>query len=1316
MSDAEITAPITEASAQDDDLSPGYLETRNGALNDAARRLLQEFGSGKTGTATPQEPRRQPAPAAPADPDASVAGAVASDIGEGVVESPLQVVGGALEGLNEASDAAFSLASWANDNLIDLGTVVLFDEPQENATEIVPGIYWQPGMPEENDLRIPDAIIPAEADSVTGNLVRDVSQFLTGFAVAGKAVGVGAGLSRGGQVANAMLRGAIADSTFFDPQEENLSNLLASHTELDGPAIQYLAADPKDSEAEARFKKALEGMGLGLLTDGLALSLRAIRAFRRSKTKAETSEVAVEAQRAAAEEAPNEISDRIEAKLGDADADLIEPRDVLPEPTPRQFSESLFTEEGPEAFARLADGSTDLLRFDRAQRTALTESKFDDLPIRLRRGQHFESVQEGASFGLDHIEARRGDGIRNTLRPDGQPYESVQQFVGDVLDRFNEIRIDGNDGLVLVARSVDEAGKADKQSVLIVRLQKSADGSYWDVRTAGRFRNRYLDKRPLIWSGARIDAGRPGDEGGGSMQPPEAVVTRQSGEPLSADAQTNGTNDVRSTAININLSRLKTPEDVDTALTRTAEIYQDRFEEAARGVQSNDQTQALAETLGMSPQQLLQRRRGQAFNAEEAFAARQILVSSGEQLVELARKANATTATEEDIFAFRRGMAVHAAIQEQVTGLSREAGRTLQAFSIPAGGVEGQSRAIREMLEQSGGMTDARKMAAQLAALDDPAAVNKVVREGWGARASDIFFEAWINGLLSGPQTHAVNALSNSLTAMWMVPERLLAAGIGSVTGSRAIQAGEAKAQAFGMVKGAQEGLVLAWKALRTGEPTDEVSKIEARKHRAISAENLDISGVPGRAVDLLGETVRIPGRLLMTSDEFFKAVGYRMEVHAQAFRAAAEEGLEGEDAARRIAEITANPPENIHLQAVDAARYQTFTKPLEDGLAAGVQRGLTANPWGRLIMPFIRTPVNILDYVVDRSPMAPLRESFRADVAAGGARRDLALARLSLGSMVMMATVDLVGQGLITGGGPSDPSLKSAMRNTGWQPYSIKIGDTYVAYNRLDPIGMTIGLAADSAEIMGQVEETTATEIAGSMVMAVAKNLTSKTYLSGPAELFEMFSDPDRYGDRYIARMAGTLIPTGVAQIERTVDPTLRDARGMLDQIRSRVPGFSEDLPPRRNLWGEPIVLSGGLGPDIVSPIYTSTQTPSPIDKEIVRNQVSIKMPSRTLDGVELTPEEYSRYVELAGNELKNPGTGLGAKETLDALVSGDLPDSARYLEATDGPDGGKQLIIRNVVTAFRQAARGRLFEESPDLAERIRQSAEARAQALGQ
>jgi hypothetical protein len=794
-------------------------------------------------------------------------------------------------------------------------------------------------------------------------------------------------------------------------------------------------------------------------------------------------------------------------------------------------------------------------------------------------------------------------------------------------------------------------------------------------------------------------------------------------------------------AANINLGRLDTSDDVKQVIADMAAASADEIDVARRGTMSHDLTRQLADEIGMSVDQLLARRPGQAMNAEEALAARRLLVASGENLTRLAAEAALRDAGQDTLFRFRHAVALHDAIQQEVAGLTAEAGRSLSAFRIPAGAAAQQTRAIEEALAAAGrtkitghGALDTREMARLAQTLSDPAKLATFARQASRATTRDQLFEAWVNGLLSGPTTHAVNITSNALVALWQIPERLLAAAFRRLAGGQGVDVGEVAAQAYGLVTGAKEGLSLAAKVLRTGVPVDAASKIEVRSQAAITAANfgLDKGGPMAHAVDFIGELVRLPGRALMTEDTFFKAVGYRMELNARAWRQAVGEGFEGEAAARRMRELIADPPRDLRMAAVDASLYQTFTAPLGEGgrlLTAGVNK----IPGLRLIIPFIRTPVNILKFVGVRSPLAPFASAVRADIAAGGARRDLALARITTGSLVMAMAAELSGQGLITAGGPTDPEMKAALRRTGWQPYSLKIGDRYLSYQRLDPVGMTLGLAADIAEVMGQVSDPDTTDLAAAGVLAAASNLTSKTYLSGFADLAEIFggSGPieltQANAERYLARLAASFVPfsAAVATAERAIDPTLRETRGgertgimaaanrVVQQIRSRVPGYSDELPPRRNLWGDAIVLQGGLGPDIMSPIYSTVETDSPIDREIIAHDVPIRMPSRVINGVELMPKEYDDFIRLAGNDLKDPSTGLGARDTLNAIVTGDHPLSDAYRAATDGPDGGKAVIIREQINLFRALAREQVQQDHPGLRAAItaHQSEAARA-----
>lgn len=137
------------------------------------------------------------------------------------------------------------------------------------------------------------------SETIAGSLVQGVSNFLVGFipvagwlgkanqiSKLGRAGQFIASKSRGASLARNTLASVVADATVFRGDQERLSNLL---TQVDNPLFnnavtQYLAADGDDGELEGRFKNAVEGLGLGLITDGLLAGLKAIK---KSKAKIE---------------------------------------------------------------------------------------------------------------------------------------------------------------------------------------------------------------------------------------------------------------------------------------------------------------------------------------------------------------------------------------------------------------------------------------------------------------------------------------------------------------------------------------------------------------------------------------------------------------------------------------------------------------------------------------------------------------------------------------------------------------------------------------------------------------------------------------------------------------------------------------------------------------------------------------------------------------------------------------------------------------------------------------------------------------------
>lgn len=793
----------------------------------------------------------------------------------------------------------------------------------------------------------------------------------------------------------------------------------------------------------------------------------------------------------------------------------------------------------------------------------------------------------------------------------------------------------------------------------------------------------------------------------------------------------------------INFAYLDTQEKVQKTIQGLADKIPLAPDAARSGVRSFAEMKLDATHIN-AWEALTARRVGEPLADAQMLAARQLWASSADKLGQLAKEASESP-SEANLFAFRKMVATHSAIQNEVLGARASIARAQASMRIPVGSGAERLRELSFALEQNGGNEVARELAKAIDGMAKAGLISELgeaAQKGAMARTMDAAKEAWTLGMLTSPKTHLRNVLSNTLFMPMQVAERRVAAGFASFLGDEtSVQAGEASAQWFGAKAGTADLMRYYSKMLRAriGLGTESVDDVLATHPiletglrgtekldlppRAISSESLQIpeDSWLGRGVDAVGAAYGVTSNALTAEDNFFKVLGYRMETHAQAFRMAQQElatgSLQADDVAARVADLISNPPENIRLAAADQALYQTFNQApgaIGQALLKLKHKYLIAH----ILIPFARTTSNLARASFERTPLAPLVGQWRADLAAGGARRDLALARVSVGSMVTMAVIDATMSGQITGRGPVDPGQRQAWAREGWKPYTIKIGDQWMTYNGLSPIGDQIGMAADLAETAMHghselVEGKDMENLTLASIAAVSGTVMNKSYLSGFANFIDAIHDPQGGGAAYFARQfVGSFVPAGVNAVEGAADPNVRAVNSMMDAIRARIPGMSDALPIRRDLWGEPMRNTSGLGVpfDVLSPVFTQKPTPEPIDKEIIRLGSNVQMPpsSTSFDGVSVDlkryPEAYERYVQLAGNELKHPAWGVGAKDMLNQVVSGTHPLSAVYQIRSDGPEGGKDVFIRDTIRQYRELARKQLLEEYPALASEVR------------
>jgi hypothetical protein len=290
-----------------------------------------------------------------------------------------------------------------------------------------------------------------------------------------------------------------------------------------------------------------------------------------------------------------------------------------------------------------------------------------------------------------------------------------------------------------------------------------------------------------------------------------------------------------------------------------------------------------------------------------------------------------------------------------------------------------------------------------------------------------------------------------------------------------------------------------------------------------------------------------------------------------------------------------------------------------------------------------------------------------------------------------------------------------------GLQDYFVEIGGTQIAFPRIDPLGMILGLGADWASWVYGVERKgfDPEELFLHGVLPIAWNLTSKTYLEGAVRLLTAIT-ADKAGDvQELLHGQGTaLVPGFIRQIQRTGifnDKHFKDARSIWDRALAQIPGASNLVKPDRDIFGHPIKRPGSLGPDLISGIAVSKKREEPHYRALLDNEIGLTPPGRTIfgtqeaimarepdpdEGVELSEDQYERLQILAGHDKL--GSDKSFEQTIESLIkTAEWNSLSKY---------GRQELVQKIHAFFKRAARIKLLEGDKDLQRKVQQKLDER------
>jgi hypothetical protein len=638
---------------------------------------------------------------------------------------------------------------------------------------------------------------------------------------------------------------------------------------------------------------------------------------------------------------------------------------------------------------------------------------------------------------------------------------------------------------------------------------------------------------------------------------------------------------------------------------------------------------------------------------------------------------------------------LHSAITDTYVSVRSGAARATAAGNIiiPAKSSDEIKALLADPAVDQGLKDLAGKMNQLLEQSQKEGLVDKVSKVGL---VMDLWDRTWKNGLLSGLGTHVVNLSSNITFLASSIATRQLAGFVGS--GKRAmgmageVEMGEAAASVAGLVHSYRDAFRLGWVALKTGTTremregldiaSDAGKKIEGQygvlDARDYGIENeLMVKGINGYAnfVTLLG------GRPIMALDEIFKTVGYRAELYAQGYRnmmqtkrKALADGLSPEDADKAgldaMGQMLGNPPKEIDALAEDYSHMITFSRALT-GNAKKIQEMAQDHLVGRIVLPFVKTPTWILSESTQHSPFAFISKQWKADFKEGGAKRELAMAKMGMGSMIMIGAGSMVADGRMTGGGPGNTQLKKQYSASGWKPYSFVFqsgewdsefadwlkgvnmdpsigtdGKLYVPFRGIDPIAGPLSMVADAVEYARYEDDQ---DLVGEVILGAGYGLYNYVgqssfmqSLSSITGAFTQNLDNPKASfraaiDAFVKQATSYAIegsPAGIfnsarGMIARTVDPTKRDISAdpnlptgikgwyeALNAYKSKTPGLSDTLPTGYDMFGEAGYRADPSAPwaTTMTGIRYQTSKQREVDKIVIGLGMPLSTPKRSI------------------------------------------------------------------------------------------------------
>lgn len=521
--------------------------------------------------------------------------------------------------------------------------------------------------------------------------------------------------------------------------------------------------------------------------------------------------------------------------------------------------------------------------------------------------------------------------------------------------------------------------------------------------------------------------------------------------------------------------------------------------------------------------------------------------------------------------------------------------------------------------------------------------------------------QAMYQSILSGPITHFRNAIGNSYSLI----ERPFSTFVrATVKGDSQVQA-SAIAGVHAMTSGFQD----AWKIARTTFNTGTSANFNAKfaiddfetqamlRQMKLAASNPTEEIVAG----LLEKNYRMlnnpwftfPSRALMASDDFFKSLAARYRVYSKAKYEAIAHAATDADIEDRFNYYIKKFNQGIDIgtgrivdkDLLDYAERATFQQD-PGSLINSIGAAVDSLPLGagKIFLPFIRTPGNLMGYGLEHLPlMNQWLRSFDSTYLAAKKNGDRLLmaemeGRYATGVMLMGSLTTMALFTDVTGNYPADQQERKAWIDEGRPPMSIKVGNTWISYASFEPVNSMLAIAADMIRLTKMGGADAVQRIAHQFAYSITASYTDKSFLAGLSEIANIL-DPqnltDPSGLQLVLNTANNYAPyAGLRRsLANSFEPYRKELRNELDRMLiAAAPGYGGDVPSITSpITGQKLLSAGGGLFNAVSPVRLYDANDDFVTNELTRIGYPTNNIVKTGEfGVKLEPQHREKLAQI--------------------------------------------------------------------------------------